>query len=190
MTKSEGQALAFDGGSVDVKALGKEPEEFTIELWFKPDKRIDGGNRIDLIYRLQDCGRPHLTFNRGGILFGFYGTANGANIDVHSQVKAWEPKWYYMAATQDSKKAVLYVDGAADAEIKTGGPALFDYAKFGVTIADGACADNTNFKGTIDEVRIWSVALTAAEVEQSMEDTLSVSARGKLATTWGSIKNV
>jgi len=186
----KGDGLVFDDGSVEVdKPLGIELEAFTIEIWFKPDKVIDGGNRIDLVYRFGDCGRPHLTFNRGGFLFGFYAAAAGANVDVHSQVEAWEPRWYYMVATQDPDKAVLYVDGVVDNELKTGGQAVFDYGEFGVTIADGACADNNNFKGTVDEVRIWSVALTEAEVEQSMEDTLAVEARGKLATTWGNIKN-
>ena len=76
-----GQALHFKGGSVNFDPLKiDQPKEMTIEFWFKPDEKIEGGNRIDLLYRLNGGGRPHITFNRGGVLFGFYFATLGCRI--------------------------------------------------------------------------------------------------------------
>jgi biopolymer transport protein ExbB len=184
-----GKALEFDKGSVDVKPLKISPDELTIEFWFKPAFKIEPGPvRYDLMYRLLECGRPHITFNRGGVLFGYYfGVKGGAEPDVKSSLKVFEPKWYYFAATQDSKKAVLYINGEVDGETPTGGPPVFGYADVGLKIAEGICVPSF-FIGLIDEVRIWKVALTAAEVKKSMADTLAVEASGKLATIWGRMK--
>jgi len=75
------KALEFDGGSISVAPIGVNPDEFTIELWFKPAEKIEGGSRMDLMYRLNGGGRPHLTFNRSGVLFGFYFAKKGAGED-------------------------------------------------------------------------------------------------------------
>jgi hypothetical protein len=183
-----GKALDFDNGAVTVDALKvDDPKELTIEFWFKPAKKIEGGNRIDLMYRLRGGGRPHITFNRGGVLFGFYFATQAAELEVQSKFEAWEAKWYYFVATQDKDKAIIYIDGEVDNESKSGGAVRFDYIVEGVSI--GASQGNENFyTGMMDEVKIWSVALTADEVKKSMAAALSVEADGKLATTWGDIK--
>ena len=46
-----GQALQFNSGALTVPAFGvDELEELTIELWFKPTKRITYGDKINMIY--------------------------------------------------------------------------------------------------------------------------------------------
>ncbi len=87
-----GQALQFNNGAVTVPAFGvDEPDEMTIELWFKPAEKLEGGGRIDIMYRLQGGGRPHFTFNRDGILFGCYLATKGVEFQVVSKYTAFEP---------------------------------------------------------------------------------------------------
>ena len=46
----------------------------------------------------------------------------------------------------------------------------------------------TNFKGLMDDVRIYDEALTKNEIEKIMRETTAVGPAGKLAITWGMIK--
>jgi len=50
---------------------------------------------------------------------------------------------------------------------------------------------NRHFPGVIDEVRYWSGALTEAEISAGMAGPITpVDMIGKMATRWGSIKNL
>ena len=184
-----GQALQFKGGSVNFDPLKiDQPKEMTIEFWFKPDEKIDGGGRIDLLYRLQGGGRPHVTFNRGGVLFGYYFATQGVELPIHTNHDAFEPEWYYFVGTQSKQTGWMYINGELDNETDAGGDARMDFGTQGMCIA--ASQGNANFfNGAIDEFKMWSVAFTAEDVKASMEKTLAVEAGGKLATTWGKLKS-
>ncbi|MCE2400598.1 LamG domain-containing protein [Candidatus Poribacteria bacterium] len=184
-----GQALQFNNGAVTVPAFGvDEPAEMTIELWFKPTEKIAGGDRIDIMYRGNGGGRPHLTFNRGGILFGCYVATKAKEFQVVSTYNAFEPQWYYLVLTQDKDKAIMYIDGKKDGEADSGGDVRMDFGVHGMSI--GANTGGSNFfNGTIDEVKMWSVALTAEDVKKNMDQALAVEAYNKLAITWGKIKS-
>lgn len=184
-----GEALEFNSGFVNVQALGVDvPDEMTIEMWFKPAEKIAGGGRIDLLYRLNGGGRPHLTFNRGGLIFGCYVATNAAEFQVISTYTAFDPQWYYLVLTQDQDKAIMYIDGKRDAEANAGGPVRMDFSANGMCIA--ANQGNSNFfNGTIDEVKMRNVALSAEDVKKNMDQALAVNADDKLTTTWGDIKS-
>ena len=184
-----GQALHFNNGSVNFDPLKiDQPKEMTIEFWFKPDDKIEGGNRIDLLYRLNGGGRPHITFNRGGVLFGFYFATQGVELPIHTTYEAFEPEWYYFVGSQSKQTAWMYINGELDAEADAGGDARMDFGTQGMCIA--ASQGNGNFfNGMIDEFKIWSVALTEEEVVANMEAALAVDATGKLAATWGKLKS-
>ena len=184
-----GQALHFNNGSVNFDPLKiDQPKEMTIEFWFKPDDKIEGGNRIDLLYRLIGGGRPHITFNRGGVLFGFYFATQGVELEALTTLDAFEPEWYYFVGSQSRRNAMMYLNGELDAEAEAGGDARMDFGTQGMSIASSQ--GNANFfNGAIDEFKIWSVAFTAEDVKSSMEKALAVKASGKLTTTWGKLKS-
>jgi hypothetical protein len=54
--------------------------------------------------------------------------------------------------------------------------------------------DNYYMQGIVDEVAVFNVALTHADINaimtRGLEETLSVSASYKLATKWGKIKAI
>ena len=184
-----GQALHFDNGSVNFDPLKiDQPKEMTIEFWFKPDEEIEGGGRIDLLYRLQGGGRPHITFNRGGVLFGFYFATQGVELEALTNYDKFEPEWYYFVGSQSKKNAWMYINGELDSEAEAGGDARMDFGTQGMCIA--ANQGNGNFfNGVIDEFKIWSVSLTEEEVVANMEQALAVKAQDKLTTTWGKLKS-
>jgi len=184
-----GQALHFNNGSVNFDPLKiDQPKEMTIEFWFKPDEEIEGGNRIDLLYRLNGGGRPHITFNRGGVLFGFYFATQGVELEALTTHKSFAPEWYYFVGAQSRQTAMMYLNGELDAEAEAGGDARMDFGTQGMAIAANQ-GNNNFFNGIIDEFKIWSVAFTAEDVKASMEKALAVKASGKLTTTWGQLKS-
>lgn len=184
-----GEALEFNSGFVNVEPFGVDvPDEMTVEMWFKPAEKIAGGGRIDLLYRLTGGGRPHLTFNRGGLLFGCYVATNAVEFHVISTYTAFDPQWYYLVLTQDQDKAIMYIDGKKDADANAGGPVRMDFSTNGMCIA--ANQGNSNFfNGAIDEVKMRNVALSAEDVKKNMDQALAVKADHKLTTTWGDIKS-
>ena len=162
-----GQALNFTDGALSVPPFGvDEFEEMTIELWFKPTKRIANGKRIDMIYRLNGAGRPHFTFNHEGVDFGCYLGTQNSEFVLPSTYTTFYPQWYYLVLTQDHDKAVLYIDGETDSEISTGGPVRMDFVKSGMSLG-GHTERQKFFDGSIDEVKIWNVALTAEEIKKT-----------------------
>ncbi|MCG9129818.1 LamG domain-containing protein [Candidatus Poribacteria bacterium] len=184
-----GEALEFNNGFVNVDPFGVDvPDEMTIEMWFKPTEKIAGGGRIDLLYRQTGGGRPHFTFNRGGLLFGCYVATNAVEFQVISTYTAFDPQWYYLVLTQDQDKAIVYIDGKKDAEENAGGAVRMDFSANGMCIA--ANQGNSNFfNGTIDEVKMRNVALSAEDVKKNMDQALAVDANDKLTTTWGDLKS-
>lgn len=164
-----GQALQFNEGTLTVPAFGvDEPEEMTIEFWFKPSEVITHGARADIVYRLNGTGRPHFTFNHAGLLFGCYLGTQDFEFVVPSSYTAFYPQWYYLVLTQNQDKAVLYIDGEIDGEVSTGGHARMDFVRNGISIG-GHAKGKRFFNGSIDEVKIWNVALTAEEIKKTWD---------------------
>ncbi len=184
-----GKAREFNGSAAKFDPLEFDvPKEMTIEFWFKPSGGVKCGNRMDILYRKNGGGRPHITFCRGGVTMGHYFATQGAELEIKSEVIQFEEKWYYFVATQTKKQAVMYIDGKVDGKTAAGNDVRIDFPEHGMSVAENA-GGGTFFKGAIDELKIWSVAFTADEVTESMERALNVDRRNKLTTRWAKIKS-
>ena len=202
-----GGGVEFDGSShVAVDPLADQPlslDEFTIEFWFSPAKKLNTGSpRTDIVYALNGCCRPHVTYNRAKQLppgvIGFYpefGEAakpdDGPGIPLGTKKTEFAANtWYHFAATANGKEAKLYLDGQFQAKAVAPEPKVrITYRENGISI--GASQGKANFyEGKIDEFRLWSRVLTDDEIQQFATIGLAVEAKDKLAMTWGSIKTL
>lgn len=100
--------------------------------------------------------------------------------------------WYHYVLVADGNDGKIYVNG----EFIGSQPENFEFPKFkeaAIYIGAGETPNHHKLEdGIIDEVVIYSKALTEAEVKTSMElgveGALAVEAEDKLTTTWGNIK--
>lgn len=98
-------------------------------------------------------------------------------------------KWHHVAGTYDQKSIKAYVDG------KMEGEAAFDNVPDTneEPLVIGAITPSANFfTGAIDEVGIFNIALSEADIrviqDKGLSEALYVSDLGKLVSTWSAIK--
>ena len=106
--------------------------------------------------------------------------------DIQSSVEIPENEWHQFAFTYDgSSEANVYVDGVLDnTEILT--PPIATNQSFIIGAADGINAADF-FEGSLDEVRIWDIALTQDQVRfimnQEIEQNGDLTVAGRIVPT-------
>ena len=167
-----GAALSLDG--VDDRAtISPAPslanKSFTVEAWVRNGRP---GSLQILFFQggeATDAGL-HLGFQQSGqFLFGFYGD------DLNSSASYTDTGWHHWAAVYDAptKMRRLYRDG----ELTDEGKANSNFTGSG-SIAIGHLNNRFPFKGQLDELRIWSVARTAAEIRANHSRAVAADAAG------------
>ncbi len=171
-------------------------ESFTISYWYKRDgqtKNNTGGNGPEYIMSLKSnsghwSGASALVFlegnNAAGAVKTMFVDANNADAWF-----TWEGgqtiagllnnQWHHMALVYNASNSTmtLYVDGVANPNVKTWGshgPVNFDDSKItefrvGAGPSNSMNSDDwlaSTFKGEIDQLRLYSTALSAAEITE------------------------
>lgn len=177
MSFTPDQAMSFDGSSwVHIPKTGNDlnfgdDRDFSIEFWTKTtstsgddalmsDKNWDSGNNKGWVVFMQS---GELGFNAG---------ENGANnrVDIRTNgVTFNDGEWHHVAVSfsrAGNGLVQLYVDGVFYSQAGMGHLGSIDSEH---DLVIGADKDNDYaYEGEIDEVRIWSKALTAEEIRASM----------------------
>ncbi len=157
-TGEVGQAFNFSGSGTAV-TLGNptalQLQNFTIEAW------------IQLASVSASADQDILAYGNGGYIFGIRSTGtpflSKAGTDLLTSSYAFtDTAWHHLAVTKNSTSVVFYVDGVAYPA-----PAYSTSYAFSTSVAIGAKGDNLtgNFAGKIDELSIYSTALTTAQVQ-------------------------
>ena len=185
------KALEFTGnGCVDIKhsdSLSLE-KDITVMVWVFMSASASGELAIvskgtwaanDLPYELT------VTPN-ANIYWQFY---DNAGRDTCSPPSPPVAEWHHIAATYDGSTFACYIDGAMAMETNYNGELPQNTAN--VTIGKRSKAAECYFSGAIDEVAIFSTALSEEEVKNLMEGIklAVVDAKGKLPMLWGTIKS-
>ena len=116
--------------------------------------------------------------------FGFYGNDLGGVTTLSAG------KWYFISWVYDKPKNVrqIYVNGVVDSQDKPPSAYKADHPLWIGIYYDLARV----FSGLIDEVAIFNVALTEADIKtimtKGLEGLSAVSPSGKLTKIWGDIK--
>jgi PKD repeat protein/glucose/arabinose dehydrogenase len=162
-----GNALAFNGTTARVTVNDSASLHLTagmtLEAWVNP-QTVSSAWR-DVIYKGNDNYYLEATSDRGGNVPGAGGTFGTALGSAALAANAWS----FLAVTYDRSTIRLYVNGT----------------QVGSLAASGAIATSTNplqiggdaiygqyFRGTIDEVRVYNVARTQAQIQTDMNTPL------------------
>jgi hypothetical protein len=194
-----GKALEFEGAeSVDVGNLQFDGS-VTIVFWAKPSNVAAGRqNILCKAYGGEGC----LTIEPDGRLSFYWGDCGG-NCDPYVEVARPEAgtfvdnEWIHVAEVRDVsiREYNMYKNGevaATDNWVECGAHPCGDAvpSDLPLLIGDGYAG---SYIGVVDEVAIFNVVLSEADINNIMDNGLestitAVSTSGKLATTWGGIK--
>ena len=179
-TGSLGNALNYAGGRVDSggdyvripDSSALESPEVTVEAWVRAPSS-PGKNRYIVAKGIDACRAASYalyTHNFGLRFYIYDGSAFVHSPDAGTGV--WNGDWHHVAGVFDGSAVRLYVDGV---EVSTGIPTSRDIA-YGLPTGDdlyignydqmGTCGHNFGFVGDIDEVTIWTRALSPIEIAQ------------------------
>jgi hypothetical protein len=158
-----GSAFAFDGNG-DGVAVGNptnlQLQNFTIEGWIKRDSPVNAtqsGSANGTIFGYSWGGYAFALFNDGRLLL----TKVGANY-VASIATVADTNWHHVAVTKLDGTVTFYVDGVA------GGQTNYEPGfTFSTSAAIGTTGDllTDSFYGSIDDLSIYTRALTATELQ-------------------------
>ena len=191
-----GNALSFDGVENCVVAPDStilNPYPYTFIAWVKLNKYNPDANVGAVVMG-----------NYGGDVKGsiFYISNTGLlSIRVHppsftvtSSTAIPLKQWTHIATTFEETTLKVYVNGKEDGNGTSGGYAGGFLRPF--AIAKASWSDGSYVNGIIDEVGIFNKALTDDDIKSVMTKGLekalgitAVSPKGKLTTTWSSIKS-
>ena len=157
--------------------------------WVYPDDLPAGdqANKFTIFYK--NTYYLQIEPGEGKLAYYFYDTSSPGYHISDGKVKAEE--WSHVAIVWDGKEARFYINGESDGTaIAQKGPGLSRADKplrFGGE-NNGCCP--RFFQGRIDELMLANYALSEADLQKIVKNTLDVSARGKLATVWSKHKKI
>jgi len=193
-------ALSFDGVD-DVVIVGHVATDlqlldfWTLEAWIKPfssNAAMFQPNIVGFPKRhpnLELCGRSSQCNDSTGMLTQLR-EEGGQYHTIVGNPKVTDERWYHVAGSWNNDTLYLYVDGEIDGvqqPYRRGyqNPMVCEFpnCEEGIQIGGYRCCQtysNQYFKGFIDEVRIWNIGRTQAEIKNTMSSTLTGAEPGLL----------
>ena len=158
-------------------------EEFAIALWFRPEGEQEDWGKIICKNTLNVPAYPFtIQFDDSNRIKIEIRLAGGEKVNLPERV-ANPNDWAHIALVGDGESAILYLNGEQFSTAQLGGGLLHN----GEPITVGSMADSSqNFSGLVDDLRIYTRALSQDEIKRAMG--LAVSPLGALASTWGRLK--
>jgi len=199
-----GKALSLDGKDDYVvvspsKSLESSDEKYTGTAWVKLDKPGKQRNNccFDDQFIVGWVPGWHNIIN----VFGAGRNNNWGKVEIGSNElnPRWsfspktvnDGKWHHLAFAYTGKKKILYIDGIADIDRAATG--IFGVK--GVEVTIGGAITERFAMGLIDDVGIFNVALSKADVKTVMDKGLGrslgilpVTSKSRLTTVWARIR--
>ena len=168
--------LNFDGVNDYVELPNEATFDFTnqmtVEFWM--NSNVTPQQWDALVAKGDGSWRVSLTA-AGKINFA----GSGSFGDVTSNEVVTDGTWKHVAVTYNGSNAIIYIDGMENNRLAgTGNIANSSYK---VSIGENLQATGRNYKGNIDEVRLWNVARTATQINANKNCELQGNETGLLA---------
>ena len=170
-----GQSIYLNGNAASYLKIDSlhtpfEDSAFTLEAWIRPD---DTHPQSQVIF--SRSGQYELGFDAAGQLYFSYRNARVTG-DYFKETQAY----VHVAGIHTGDSLLLMIDDSVIARVAAPFAAAKDVDK---TVYIGRNAGGSNFKGYLDEIRVWNIALRPAEVARNYTLLLSGGEKG-LAAYW------
>lgn len=161
------RSVDFDGTNdyMDAGNVLNLSTNFTISAWVKKsanDRTIVSKRNAGLTegydLSINSAGRAEMTW------------FNGSTRTLTSSVAIPNNKWHHVAVIYNGTTAIMYIDGVADTSL-IAPVVITNTQSFLIGAANGA-SPSRFFDGNIDEVRVWSTALTVNQLRYSMNQEI------------------
>ncbi len=172
-----GQALAIGvqgGDPTDLSAAlsddVKLPAVYAIEAWVKPTELADAWQRLVLNWGPEQSYHFAIRNNSGfdNAVSLFHGEADGGQPNANGGTVKLN-QWQHIAGVADGERLRVYLDGVEVNSVPYDGT-IHTAANEGLGIADSFSSLSTiKFNGLLDELAIWEVPLTAAQIQSHFE---------------------
>ena len=178
LTTNTDNALNFDGTNdvvtvPDNNALDLT-NNYTVEAWIKPTAFKAFAGIVSKYHTANSRGynlKLNGTGNNSGVYFDGMTTKNDVLL---------LNKWNHIAAVNNNGTRKIYINGTE--QTITGTPLTTAVNSDPLIIGQDSSSSSTRiFKGSIDEVRIWSTVRTASEITSNMNAALSGNETGLVA---------
>jgi hypothetical protein len=174
-----GKALDFDGVN-DYVVVTNDPifelTDGTIEMWFKPNWIANSMGYMPALMANRD-GQPsrysfHIRDNLSQIGLFADGPALWRNYSFN------QGQWYHVAFVENGSNTEIFINGISQGLTGNGFSTVT-----GLPLHIGSSNRDSEeyFKGQIDEVRIWNISRTQAQIQTGMNKTLQGNESGLVA---------
>jgi hypothetical protein len=173
-----GAALAFDGSGDALQAtIEQDPGLFTAEAWIKVAD-VNAGVQGIINRDFRDDGREARSWKLGldsdGRTLVFDVFTDDTNYESAVSTKLLvEGQWHHVAGVFDGTNLIVYVDGTQTGEQPLGASSWHETDAELRIGTDACCISDRDFKGDIDQVRVWNTALSASEIRKRMHQTIA-----------------
>jgi len=169
-------SIYLDGGqagfTIPHSASLNMTNDFTVEGWIKPD----GNSGYARLYNKDGAFALGISSNQNQITFTRHGIG-----DYSSAYTFVSGQWYHIACTYSSSTVNFFVNGTP---VGTTVAPLVNASTQPAHIGSDAGGNFNQFKGNIDNVRIWSNIRTQSQIAANRSAYLTSSGNPTLAASW------
>ena len=144
---------------------------FSVALWVngtnQADRRVFAESSTNSTNPLFALGSEASGTNHGGLRVYIRSDANSVLLDRTSAFTAFDGNWHHVVWTETNGRGRLYIDGVLDNN-------SYSYTRGTLTLDQTAIAAilrstvSANFSGLLDEVAVWSRAISFTEIQEIM----------------------
>ena len=162
-----GKCLECDGVDDRILFSAGTEEEGTVSMWISPDDAADSGTTLSQrIWYGTNANRSEIMYAAANGVLRF-SIDNGGWTNLDTNKDTWIANaWYFLVFIWDGEDNYIYVDGDLDNSVSDDAGSV---SLNGVTI--GGRVGQNHFDGKIDDIRIYSVAKSAAWIKRYYEMT-------------------
>ncbi len=156
----------------------------TLELWFKAASFDANNGAVNSLMRKNVAANAENFFLRFRTIEAKPVLEFSPGKDIGVLRAAFDFKagvWYHLAATYDGMTITAFVNGKSFAREPFSGRIQIDASELAVGRGDPEYSSGEYFDGAIDDVRIWNVARSPAEIQAALHSPLTGNQPGLVA---------